>query len=136
MSRLALILFLLLPAMASAPPPVKDFLSFWREFRAAVLAPDTTKIDTLTRFPFRTRGPLDSDPVQSHTREQFRPLWPKLLASDPGLKPQPETMRQLIQRTERPGAQDWKPGAPKARIGNFVFEQANGKWLFTFAYTE
>src|SRR5438477_11371686 len=47
-----------------------EFLSFWGQFRTAVIEFDTVEIKKLTRFPLRTSGDLDSDPVDK--RQFFR----------------------------------------------------------------
>jgi hypothetical protein len=111
----------------------KDFQAFWTEFRQAVMANDKEKLASMTRFPFKTRGTMDSDPVKKHAKEAFLNILDKLLRSDPGLSAEPETMRQLIERQTTVTSKE-APTKSSARIGDFVFEKAQGKWLFTMAF--
>lgn len=135
-----LLLTLMLPACTAQPPAAKNaeegFEGFWNGFRAAVLADDPQKVAAMTQFPFKTRGVMDSDPVASHERAGFLKLWDKLLAQDPGLKREPETMRQFIQRKTQIVATDLERTGSAARIASFVFEKVNDRWLFTMAYVE
>jgi hypothetical protein len=135
-----LLLTLMLPACMAQPPARKnageDFQGFWNGFRAAVLANDQQKVAALTQFPFKTRGVMDGDPVVSHESAGFLILWDKLLTQDPGLKPEPETMRQFIQRKTRIAATDLGRTGSTARIASFVFQKVNDRWLFTMAYVE
>jgi hypothetical protein len=128
------------PACLAEPPAgksaVQDFQGFWSDFRTATLANDLGRIMAMTRFPFRTRGPMDDDPVVSHGKDGFAKLWEKLLLQDPGLRPEPETVRQLIQRKVRISAAEHGRGASTARVAGLVFERVNGRWFFTRAYVE
>lgn len=112
------------------------FQTFWEEFRSVVLASDKAKIQSLASFPFRTRGPSDSDPIISHDPASFSVLLDTLLLQDPGLKPEPETMRALIDRTASVSASSMGDGGQSARIGSFVFQWSGGRWRFAMAYTE
>jgi hypothetical protein len=114
--------------------PADDLQHFWGDFRAAVLANDAQKVAALTRFPFKTRGTLDADPVETHDRAWFLDALDRLLAQDPGLSMQPDTMRALIERTRALSAES-AGGRSAARLGDFVFEKTGEKWLFTLAYT-
>jgi hypothetical protein len=113
---------------------LKEFQSFWTEFRAAVKADDKEKIASLTAFPFKTRGTLDSDPVRKHTKASFLKILDKLLDDDPGLSPKEDKMRSFIERKAEIESKDLN--GDRAQIGNFVFEKAQGKWAFTFAYLD
>lgn len=127
-----------LAAIAAAVEAESTFVAFWAEFRRAALAGDTARVVALTRFPFRTRGPMDDDPVRRHARPAFpRLFFGRLLAADPGLRPTPDTMRDLLARTERPRGDAVDPGRRDARVGDFVFARAGrgAPWRFTMAYT-
>lgn len=52
---------------------------------------------------------------------------------DTGLKKEPEPMRDLIQRTELKPVEKQKD---MERIGNFVFQRVNNRWLFVMAYLD
>jgi hypothetical protein len=127
------------PAAARA-----EFRAFWAAFRGAALAGDTVRVARLTRFPFRTRGTSDGDPVRQVARARFAALFVgPLLDSDPGLAAAPETMRALIERTSVPDDRAVDPGGLRARVGDFVFERqrrsarsAVERWRFVMAYVD
>jgi hypothetical protein len=108
-----------------------DFQKYWSDFRAAAVSKDVDKVAALTRFPFKTKGILDSDPQKTYDAAGFRKLFPKLLEQDTGLRPEPEPMLRYIERTTAPAAK-----GDSARVGQFVFEKAQGKWQFALAYVE
>lgn len=120
-----------LGACAAQQPPSQGTAAFWKEFQSAAASQDAAKAGELTQFPFRTRGTIDSDPVKQWTRQEFSGLWKRLLASDTGMKREPEPMSALIERTP-----ELKVTGSRARVGNFVFERADGKWRFSMAYLE
>ncbi len=115
---------------------VEEFQGFWSEFRAAVLTNDKEKVASMTRFPFKTRGIDDSDPVTKHSKDSFLKLWDKLLAQDPGLAQEPDTMWHFIEQKTVVTNKDFGAGSSDTRIANFKFEKVQGKWLFTFAYLD
>jgi hypothetical protein len=137
----ALFLIFALPAMAcSRQVQIKrkdlsgEFQTFWTGFREAVLRGDKAAVESMTQFPFKTRGILDSDPVKTYDQASFDGIYEKLLAQDTGLSPEPETMRHLIERTKAgKGSGD---GDEMARVGNFVFQKIADRWCFTQAYME
>ena len=106
---------------------------FWGAFRKAVASKDHNALATLCEFPFKTRGPLDRDPVVDRDRAAFLGMIDRLLNQDPGLRPEPETMRDLIGRTAvlRPSSD-----GSSARLGAFVFGRIQGRWRFTMAYLD
>lgn len=116
--------------------PVESFKKFWSEFREAVLAGDTDKIASMARFPFMTRGILDSDPIKTHDRISFLSIIDHLLDQDPGLSREPETMRSLIERTKIVTSKHLGNGGKTARVGVFVFQKIERNWQFTQAYIE
>ena len=113
-----------------------ELQKFWTEFRAAALEGNMDKVASLTQFPFTVRGVLDSDPVQALDHAAFLPMFAKLLAQDPGLKAEPETMRDLIERTKALSDKALGDGGRTARLGTFVFARTGGQWRFTRAYVE
>jgi hypothetical protein len=116
------------------PTAAEDFQAFWSEFRAAVLANDTGRVASLTQFPFRTRGQLDSDPVTTHDQASFVRNFTKLLDQDPGLAREPDTMRHVIERKTSVTGKDLGLGGASARVANFEFRRVEGRWRFTLAY--
>jgi len=113
----------------------ENFPAFWSQFREAALAGNGNRVAELTQFPFRTRGPTDSDPTVTHDRAAFDTVFQTLLGQDPGLRPEPETMRSLIDRTATVTSDQLGDGGQTARIGLFVFQKVGNRWLFTMAYT-
>ena len=99
-------------------------------------ANDKDKVASMTRFPFKTKGQTDSDPVKTHTKGSFLKIWDKILQADPGLRPETDTMRRYVERKATITSKDLGSGKGSARIGTFVFEKVQGKWLFTMAYLD
>lgn len=111
-----------------------EFQTFWTEFREAVLRGDKAAVRSMTKFPFKTRSVLDSDPVKTYDQASFNGIYEKLLAQDAGLNPEPEAMRHLIERTK--AGKGFGDGVEMARVGNFVFQKIADRWRFTQAYME
>lgn len=116
--------------------PIAAFQEFWRQFRRAALAGDKEELATLTRFPFRTRGTLDTDSTVAYDRPAFLVVVDRLLEQDSGMRPEPETMRDLINRTDSVTTRFLGDGGPTARIGAFVFERGPDGWRFARAYID
>lgn len=137
---IALLLLFALPAMpmcsqaGTGPRASQTVDEFWSAFRAAVANKDNSAIASLSEFPFKTRGTLDSAPVVVHDRSSFLKVVDRMLDQDPGLKAEPETMRDLIKRTAR--IQPSSAGGSSARLGSFVFQTSQGRWRFTMAYID
>lgn len=135
-----LAVILVLAAAAHAQSHVTEFQAFWDEFRTSVLQNDRTRVAALTAFPFRTRGPLDRDPVIKHNRATFLKLFDKLLSQKhyryDGPKLEPFTMRQLIEEKTTITAKDFSGDKRTVWIEDFIFEKTRGRWSFAFAYTE
>lgn len=119
---------------AAAAEPAGSFAEFWPAFRAAVLADDAAAVAARTRFPFRTRGPMDGDPTIAHDAAAFPPLLARLLTQDPGLGGGAgDTMRRLIERT--PTVDTSREPPDEVAVGDFVFERDAGGWRFARAFT-
>jgi len=116
--------------------PIGTFQDFWLEFRRAVLVGDKEHVAALTRFPFHIRGPLDTDSVVAYDRQAFLGIVDRLLEQDPGLRPEPERMRDLIDRTDSVTSRHLGDGGRTARIGVFVFERGPDGWRFSRAYVD
>lgn len=130
------------PARLAPPPepavdPRRDtvFRFFWVEFRQAVLDNDVSKIKSLTRFPFETKGPLEDDRTKKVISREFDLLWPRLLETDPhSWGPLRDSMKELIARRDEPRVEEIST-EPKGevQIGVFVFRKIKNRWLFTRA---
>src|SRR3954469_9101114 len=56
------------PTPQGDPQPIAEF---WSAFQKAVAAKNREAIASMTEFPFKTRGPLDRDPVTTRDRASF-----------------------------------------------------------------
>jgi hypothetical protein len=123
-------------AGASAPQASasQDFPAFWKEFRGAMLANDVDRLATMTRFPLDVRGDDDADPVVRSERDQFHAMLSRIAAQDAGMRAEPETVRQFIERTHTVGPTNVAPDGRAARVGDFVFEQSGDTWLLVRVY--
>jgi hypothetical protein len=112
-----------------------DVQAFWSAFRGAVLTGDKNATASLAEFPFKTRGTLDNDPVMTIDKDSFIEMLDRILDQDPGLRQEPETMRELIRRTAAV-PQESIENETMFRIGLFLFKKIRGKWRFVQAYIE
>jgi hypothetical protein len=115
----------------------KDFQVFWNVFRQAVKDNDEEKVALMTRFPFETED-LGQN-VKKHTKESFPNVLDKLLQADyeyySGGRLERETKRRFIERTVTITSKD--VGTKSfVRVGDFEFQKAKGKWLFTKGYVD
>jgi hypothetical protein len=113
-----------------------NFPGFWNDFRLAVMENDTNKIIELTLFPFKTRGPMDSDPVVMYTKREFFKVFKGYLNQKQYLLNDSISITNLneIERTKFPDERyitsNW------ARVGNLEFIKKNEKWTLNLAYLE
>ena len=82
----------------------------------------------MARFPLEARGASDSDPVVRQDQTQFKATMSRILAQDSGTRPEPDTVRQFIERTNTVNASNVEPDGGAARVGDFVFERVDGSW--------
>jgi len=123
-------------AQPGAREAAEEFRIFWTAFRSAALDGKREQVATMTEFPFRTRGPLDGDPVRTYDRPAFLRLFDRLLEQDPGLSRETSTMQRLIRDKTTIAGRELNEGATQARVGSFTFRKVNGRWLFTLAYLD
>ena len=111
---------------------------YWQEFRTAVVKNDVDRIADLTQFPFVvSAGTLDADrTTKTVRRSEFIKIFPRLLTNDPGVNPQPSTMRDLINENERLTTLFCSPDGGQIRVGDWVFQQIGQNWRFMQAYAE
>lgn len=121
-----------LQSVHAASTVPKDAQTFWTGFRTAVLNDDQKKIVASTKFPFKTRGDLDSDPKREYNKAKFLKLYKTIFNQlDRRAK---KTVKKVIEEKEILLPKNLH-GSKKIRIENLVFrKQKNGNWLFTFAY--
>ncbi len=108
---------------------------FWQAFQSAVASKDAKLVSEFIEFPFRTRGPMDGDPVTTVNVEEFIALWPTLLSLDPGMTVDPTTMVDMVAATAEipPIALDMQDGIA-FRVGNFEFVKGDTGWHFAMSY--
>ena len=109
-----------------------DFLSFWKTFRAAVISYDSNTIISLTKFPFKTKGTLDSDPTMQLNKSNFFKTFKKFLNQWTGFDVSNDTELDFIKKNEKPKKEDIQKDY--ARVGDMVFMRINGQWNFTSLY--
>jgi len=123
---------------AAAPVPqasfAQDVAAFWSEFRRAMLADDIDRLSRMTRFPLEVRGETDADPVVRVDRAQLKGTVSRIIAQDSGMGAQQETVRQFIERTPSIKPTSVEPDGGAARVGDFVFERVDGRWLLVRVY--
>ena len=121
-----------LQSVHAASTVPKDAQTFWTGFRTAVLNDDQKKIIANTKFPFKTRGDLDSDPKREYNKAKFLKLYKTIFNQlDRRAK---KTVKKVIEEKEILLPKNLH-GSKKIRIENLIFrKQKNGNWLFTFAY--
>ena len=112
----------------------EDFISFWQAFRKAVINNDTTKIIELTHLPFKTRGPLDDDPVIEYNKKQFIYAFNAYLSQWSGEDLNGTTELYDIKKAEIPKKTDVH--GDEARVGDLVFNRSEKKWRLVFAYLD
>lgn len=133
---LALICLWALASGCTGAKSEDTFDAFWTQFREAVLAHDADRVAALTSFPFKTRGPLDSDAVQRHDRAAFRKQLDKWLQQDAGMAKEVEPMLKFIERTPQVRDKSYGDGGDSARVGTFLFQKIEGQWRFVLAYVD
>jgi hypothetical protein len=137
--RLFLPLLLAICTVGSAAESGMSFHSFWSEFRQAVVDNDKTKIASMTRFPFKVRGPDDSDPVKQYDRPGFLSIYERLVVQRVYLPEAGQivakSMRELIAGKSEITPEDFLT-KNVVRFQQFEFERSKGRWWFTRAYLE
>ena len=113
-----------------------SFQKFWLTFREAVIENDTLEIAELTRFPFETRGEMDSDPIVKYDRTNFFKVFKAYLGQeiywneDEGFI---SSLEEIKRRTFIDSAnvhENW------TRVGHLEFEKIDGNWKLVFAYLQ
>ena len=113
-------------------PTVKSFETFWKPFRAALLASDMDAVAKATRFPFRALN--DFEPVRAVERAELPRLVRRLLAQDTGRQVGGhESHLEFVKRLPRIPPSFLQ--GPTARVGDlqFAFFEPDG-WRFEGAW--
>ena len=126
-------------AQQNYPSTSDSFQSFWAEFRTTIVKGNKDKVVSLTNFPFKVRGPDDSDPVVYHDPKAFMKIYDDILDQQiyqmNGSKLTKTTMRKIIREKPNVTAGDLLSD-DFARIEQFTFIKLRNKWLFDQAYFE
>jgi uncharacterized membrane protein YvbJ len=136
---LVAILFVFTFFVSSANAGYSDPNQFWKSFRQAVLDNDMDKIIALTYFPFKVRGPTDSDPIMQYNKNKFPIIYKKLITQEEeimtsGASFVSSNMFELIRKKRTLDPKDFN--SPDClRIYSFKFKVIKGCWYFTWAYT-
>lgn len=137
MSKSVLLLILLLQVTPVAFCQQKDngFLSFWTNFRTAVLQSDAKALDSLTLFPLVIKGTLDSDPVKKTGPKNFPVVLKKCLAQ-PNIN-YSGTVADVIKATTTFSAREYTDMRNNMmRVEDFEFKKIKGKWLLYLIYID
>ncbi|MBL8023356.1 MAG: hypothetical protein JNK54_03620 [Elusimicrobia bacterium] len=112
---------------------VDVFRFFWITFRQAALDNNTRVIQSITKFPFETKGPLEDDRKKKFIPREFERLWPRLMEADPhSWGPLRDSMKALIARREEPTAEELKSEPTgHVQIGIFLFRKIKERWYFS-----
>jgi hypothetical protein len=113
-------------------PSFASFEEFWKSFRQAVLNADTAQIIALTKFPFETRGPLDSDPTIKYSKQKFPHVFQAFLNQWNGMDLEGTTELETIKKTTIISKEDIAD--EYTRVGNLVFNKTKDGWRLVFAY--
>lgn len=119
----------------AAPDSAEGIRGYWRTFRDAVLGNDRPTVKSLTKFPFETRGTMDSQKTKRHDAREFDLLYTRLLQADPRTGPMRDSMRELIWRKQDLTVDELATAESlgEIHIGVFVFQRKKNRWLFTRA---
>jgi len=111
-----------------------DFQKFWNEFRKALIENDEDKIQSMTVFPFETRGEMDSDSIVKYDKTDFKKVLRAYLLQETYWLNEDQSITQFeeIKRTIHPNASQVQGN--EARIGNLEFELRDNHWKLVFAY--
>jgi len=111
---------------------VEDFFTFWKGFRNAVINSDSSKIISMTKFPFQTRGPLDDDPIVTYNSGKFIHIFNAFLNQWNGQELNDTTELDDIKKTVTPNKNDIQKDL--ARVGDLVFNKNAKGWKLVLAY--
>ncbi len=125
-----------LPVMADTSACPDSAQHYWKAFRQSVLRGDHVAVTQATRFPFEVRGTLDESDRRLIDQKDFASLLPALLKADPGLFPQPSTMRSLLKASSRLKPSACNVQGDQLRVGVWVFERTPEGWRFVRGYLD
>ena len=125
-----------------------DIKVFWTNFRNAVLSANYNEIKQFVKFPLKTRGPMDSDPIIEVNEENFEKTFKSFLQQYDGMR-ENETEYDWIKNHEMPkmlGGSDYDNAGNyidlvylendnMARFADMIIEKdSDGYWHLTLIY--
>lgn len=131
----------LMSLFTSCAGAAEDLQPFWDQFRQAVENNDKNKVTDLTQFPLETRGPNDSDPVISVSRDEFvTEIYDKAMDQFQdsvvvGGKRIDKNLREAILEKSTLSAKD-QQSADFAFILSMQFKRIGGIWKLSRIYVE
>lgn len=131
------VIFLLAGPAAAVPDPCPESAQvFWTSFRHVVLKKGASEVSKYTAFPFEVAGELDSSKKREIDKREFVKLFPSLLTTDPGLSPEPTTMRCFVKGTLTLPSRACNRDSKEFRLGSWLFRLTAEGWRFVRAYIE
>lgn len=130
---------LMISASQCNSEPLSDMNKYWVKFRQAIIRGDTREVASLTRFPLRVGGILDSHPVIMHDRKNFPRILTQLLDQritllEGGAITEKRLVQHIKDKTEITAKDFNTPSMVTVEV--LEFEMVHGKWLLTGAYLE
>ncbi len=118
------------PEIIQSKNHLYDFNIFLGAFKKAILDKDSVALKSMTRFPLKTRGDLDTDPIIEYVEKDFMNIFNDFLQRPTGtnINDLNESQLELLTKTN-----DSEPG-DYHRIGDMVFEKVDDKWNLVFIY--
>lgn len=116
-----------------------SFQQFWKTFRRAVIEGNIIEIIKYTKFPLKTRRPLDTDPIVKYHKRDFIRLFQIYLNHVSGMGITHETQFDVIKKVEFiNGTEDryyividrW------ARVGDIEFRLCGKEWKMDLIYLD
>lgn len=112
---------------------INDFVSFWKNFREAILRSDTAAIISMTRLPIETRGSFTDDPIVKYGQDDFSyTFWAYLNQWDHMSFEAQESELDRIKQLRHPAEQGVR--GDSARMGDMTFVRIEGEWKLTRLY--
>ncbi|MBK9391139.1 MAG: hypothetical protein IPN68_13460 [Bacteroidetes bacterium] len=111
------------------------FQTYWKDFREAVINSDSLKLLTLTNFPLKSHGVMDSDPQILINSKNFYYYFQICLNEETGMSINFETNLDFIKKIDK--ITDYKfytKNREWQRINQMEFQKINNYWRLTLIY--
>ncbi|WP_286904343.1 hypothetical protein [Clostridium sp. UBA1652] len=122
-----------------------NIAGFWSDFRNAIINNNIEEVKKHTKFPLKTRGPMDEDKVFEHGEDEFNNMFSDFLSQDAGTNgvdkqidyiKNNESFTFVTQEeyVKANGGRKLVSVSDNARIGDMVFVLVDGEWKLSFIY--